>query len=673
MNAQLNGFFCELKRRKVYRVAVGYVVVGWLLIQIAATVFPPLELPSWALRLVVISVLAGFPIALVLAWAFDIGPEGIEVTRPAVADDCPPALRPRRRNIYMLAAVGVAVAVGAGLLLWPRTAGRKTDKSIAVLPFDNLSNDPDNAFFADGLHDDVLTSLANVGDLKVISRTSVLPYRGKTHNIREIGKELGVGAILEGSVRRSNNRIRLVVQLIDARTDQHLWAEDYDRDLTDVFAIQSALAQEIASQLKAKLSPDEKARMATKPTHNNEAYLLYVRARTLATGSDTEERQKAIPLFEQAIDLDPNFAAAHAQLSWLQSWIYFSIDPTPPRLEKARAAANEAMRLQPGLAESHLALGFFHYYCERDYERALKEFEIARRGLPNDANVIRAIGATERRQGNWESSTRNYKRAVSRNPQDAVLIRNLALNYLAVRDFARAAKTFDRAVALVPQDFEMQSLRAWVDVYWKGDFARFHALLAQSPTGPDTSPVAALARFNVQFFERKFDDALAALAKTPFENMRGETSTPLPKSFLAAQVHRAKGEAEQARLAYEQALPVAERALAASPGDASRHALVGLILAGLGRNEEALAAGRRAVEILPETKDAFNGPIMVISLSRILTITGAHDEAVATLQRSLATPGGITVNELRLDPTWDPLRTYPAFQKLVAQEPAPGR
>jgi TolB-like protein len=322
VNGQLNGFLCELRRRKVYRVAVTYVVVGWLLIQIGATVFPPLELPQWALRLLIVTVLAGFPIALVLGWAFDIGPRGIEVTPPAAAgDNCPPALRPRRANLYLLAGVGILVAVGVGFLVLPRFSARKLDRSIAVLPFDNLSNDPENAFFADGLHDDVLTSLANIGELKVISRTSVLPYRGKANNLREIGRALGVTAILEGSVRRSGNRIRLVVQLIDARTDQHLWAEDYDRELTDVFEIQSALAQEIAGQLKAKLSPDEKARMDAKPTENTEAYLLYVRARPIATGSDTEERKKAIPLYEQAIALDPTFALAYAQLSWLESWL----------------------------------------------------------------------------------------------------------------------------------------------------------------------------------------------------------------------------------------------------------------------------------------------------------------------------------------------------------------
>lgn len=386
---------------------------------------------------------------------------------------------------------------------------------------------------------------APIVDVATRSRTSVLPYRDKAkHNIREIGKALGVSSILEGTVRRSGNRIRLVVQLIDARTDQHLWAQDYDRELTDVFAIQSALAQEIAGQLKAKLSPDEKARMNTKPTQNHEAHMLFVRARPIATGSDTEERKKAIPLFEEAIKLDPTFALAHAQLSWLESWLYFSVDPSTARLEKARRAANEAMRLAPDLPQAHLAMGFLHYYGERDYARALSEFAIAQRGLPNDADIPRAIGAIERRQGKWEESTKSYREAVSLNPRDAVLIRNLALNYAATRDYSLAAETFDRAVALAPQDFEMNALRAWVDVHWKGDFTRFDKLLETAASSADASPVAALARFNVQFFQRRYDEALAALAKTPFENLRGATSAPLPKSFLAAQVHRVTGNAQ---------------------------------------------------------------------------------------------------------------------------------
>jgi TolB-like protein/Tfp pilus assembly protein PilF len=663
----VNGFFCELRRRKVYRVAAGYAVAAWLIIQVAATTFPALEFPPFILRAVIVAVLVGFPVALILGWAFDIGPRGIEKTPPAdPVEDCPPALRPRRLNIYVLGAIGVVVAAGVGFFLLPRTAGRSQEKSIAVLPFANWSNDPENAFFADGLHDDVITSLANIGELKVISRTSVLPFRGKTQSIREVAKALGVNTILEGSVRRVENRIKLVVQLIDARTDEHIWAQDYERELMDVFAIQSELAQDIAGQLKAKLSAVEKGRVEMRPTQDSEAHMLFVRARTLATGSDTEERKKAIPLFEQAIARDPSFALAHAQLSWLESWIYFSIDPTPAHLERARAAANEAIRLAPDLAESRVALGYIYYYGERNYERALQEFETARRSLPNDANVIRAIGAIERRQGKWEESTRNYRKAVSLNPRDAVLIRNLALNYVATRDYATAAKLFDRAASFAPNDFEIRALRAWVDVHWKADFKRFEELLGGAQNEADTNPVAALARFNVQTFQRKFDEALASLERLPFENMRGVTSAPLPKTFLAAQVYRMKGDAEKARAAYEQVLPLAERALADSPSDAARHVVVGLINAGLGRKEQALAAGHRAVEILPETKDAFNGPILKISLARIHTIIGQADEAISLLERSLQTPGGVTVNELRFDPTWDALRDHPRFQKLVS-------
>lgn len=646
--------------------------MSWVLVQVTAIVFPALELPAWTVRAVIMTLLAGFPVALVLAWAFDIGPHRFEATPSSSAPkDCPPALAPRRLNIYLLGAIGIGVAAIAGFILLPRAPVHRLDKSIAVLPFDNFSENKENEHFADGIQDDVITSLAKIGDLKVISRTSLMSYKGQAHNLKEIGRALGVGALLEGSVRREGDRVRVNVQLINAVTDEHLWAEMYERDLTDVFTIQSALAQEIAVQLKAKLSPDEKARVDQRPTQNGEAYLLYVQAQAIATGPDTEERKKAEPLFEKAIQLDPEFALAYARLSWLESWLYFSIDPAAAHLDKARAAANEAMRLQPDLPESHVALGFTYYYGERDYERALNEFATAQRRLPNDAGVYRAIGAIKRRQGQWKESTVQYRRAVSLNPKDAVLIRNLASNYLALRDYPTAAKMFDKAVALAPQDFEIKSLRAWVDVYWKGDFARFHQLLGDSAPEADSSPVEVLARFNVLFFERKFDEALAALAKSRWENMRGETSAPLPKSFLVAQVYHALGDADRARDGYEQALGMAERAVADSPADASRHALIGLIYAGLGRNEEALREGRRAVELLPETKDAFNGPLLVIVLARIQMFIGNQDEAIALLARSLAVPNGITANELRLEPTWDPLRQNPRFEQMLANAAVP--
>src|SRR6184192_13090 len=373
----MSGFFEELKRRKVYRVAIAYAVGSWALAQGLAQVLPVFDISNSVIRVVIALLLIGFPVALVLAWVFDVTSQGIRATStPSV-----PVAR-RRRNLIMLIAIGVIISVAAGFFLLPRASARKVDKSIAVLPFQNLSDEKENAYFADGMQDDILTNLSKIGDLKVISRTSVMSYRGSgTRNAREIGKALGVAALLEGSVRRVGNRVRVNVQLIDANNDEHVWAEDYDRDLTDVFAIQTDLAQKIASALQAKLSPNEKALLDHRPTQNPNAYLLFVQAHDWANRAEMfhDTSLKAEPLFEQAIKLDPNFAAAFAGLSMVESWVYHNSDPVPSRRQKARLNAEEALRLQPDLPEGHLALGFSYYYGDRDYERALAEFDIAKR------------------------------------------------------------------------------------------------------------------------------------------------------------------------------------------------------------------------------------------------------------------------------------------------------
>src|SRR5213592_4909378 len=331
----MSGFFEEVKRRKVYRVAAAYVIAAGGIIQLASAAFPAWELPNWALRLVIVLLLVGFPIALILAWAFDVTPQGIRATPSVTA----PRTH-RRRNVIMLVVTGVIVSAIAGFFLLPRiTSARKIDKSIAVLPFQNLSDEKENAYFADGMQDDILTNLSKIGDLKVISRTSVMSYRDAgLRSAREIGKALGVAALLEGSVRRIGNRVRVNVQLINANNDEHIWAEDYDRDLTDVFAIQTDLAQKIVSVLRAKLSPNEKARLDRRPTENPDAYLFFIQAEQYANGADmfSDDSRKAKQLLEQAIKLDPNFAAAFACLSTVESWAYHTFDPTPARRERAR-------------------------------------------------------------------------------------------------------------------------------------------------------------------------------------------------------------------------------------------------------------------------------------------------------------------------------------------------
>src|SRR5207253_457987 len=347
----MSGFFEELKRRKVYRVAIAYAVGSWALAQGLAQVLPVFDISNSVIRVVIALLLIGFPVALVLAWVFDVTPQGIKATPTIAAGGAH-----RRRNVMMLVATGVIISAAAGFFLLPRASARKIDKSIAVLPFENLSDEKGNAYFADGIQDDILTNLSKIGDLKVISRTSVMPYRGHTSNIREIAKTLGVSAVLEGSVRRECNRVRVNVQLINANNDEHLWANNYDRDLIDVFAIQTDLAHEIADALQAKLSPREKAQMERKPTENGEAYLAFVQAHNVHTAyEDIDKLKHGEQLYERAVQLDPKFALAFARYSQLESWILHTFDRTPARREKARTLAERALQLQPDLPEAHLA------------------------------------------------------------------------------------------------------------------------------------------------------------------------------------------------------------------------------------------------------------------------------------------------------------------------------
>ena len=669
-SSRLYGFFCELRRRKVWRVAAGYSVVGWLIIQFATTVLPALTLPNWTARLVIVLVLAGFPLALILAWAFDVGSDGIVRTpETEPVEPCPPSMPGRGRNIFTLALVGLLISAVIGYFVLRHTSSRNLEKSIAVLPFANFSDDPANAYFADGIQDDVLTNLAKISALKVISRTSVLPYRGQTHNIREIGKALNVATVLEGSVRREGKRVRINVQLIDASNDRHLWAQVYDRELTDMFAVQSELAHEIAGALKATLAPGEHERIVRKPTLNSDAYLLYQEAHEIFSRPDRhhDDLARVEELYEKAIQLDPNFALAQARLSHLESWMFYAVEPLPVRAEKARAAAAEALRVEPDLAESHLAMGYVHYYVDHDYEAALKELAIARGGLPNDPGVFRAMAAIQRRQGKWPESSASYAKAVSLDPRDPILLENMGMNYLAVRDYTTAARIFDRAIKAAPQTFTIRELRARVEFYSKGDLRPLQTLLAGWPENIDPNGTITLSRYNLKMYERKFEELLGILQRSPAERSRGETSAPISKEFLQATVYAVMKDEARARENFAAARIKAEKAVEESPDDGPRHALLGLIDAGLGRCDEAKAEAQRAVDLLPESRDAFDGPILVMSRARIHMMCGDLDTAFALLERSLQTPAGITVQELRLDPVWDPLRADPRLERLLTK------
>src|SRR6266516_278229 len=623
----MSGFFEEVKRRKVYRVAAAYLIAGGAIIQLASAAFPAWELPNWALRLVIVLLLIGFPIALILAWAFDLTAQGIKAAPTSGASGSH-----LRRNVITLVAAGVIISAAAGFFLLPRVSAHKVDKSIAVLPFESLSDEKENAYFADGIQDDVLTNLSKIGDLKVISRTSVMPYRGKASNVREIGKALGVGAILEGSVRRVGNRVRVNVQLICTETDEHLWAEDYDRELTDVFAIQTDLAQKIAGELKAKLSPDEKAQMERKPTENGEAYLAFVQAHDLQCAvEDFGKLKQSEQLYARAVELDPKFALALARYSQLESWIFHIYDPTRERRQKARVLAEQALQLQPDLPEAHLAMGFSYYYGDNNYDAAQKEFEIARRGLPNESEVYLALGAIQRRQGKWAESTVNLEKSASLNPKDSWPLQNLANNYQVLRNFDAANKTIDRGLQINPTEVGLWEIKSKLAFFEKGDLSvsekAFQTVKSMPMNDKDKLRVAG-SRADVFVLERKYQEGLREAENLPDDLLAPIHPAALDsKYFLIGFARKALQDEAGARAAFLKAKDLLEAQLKQSPDAAEMHIQLAKVLAHLGEKDAALAEARSATELVPESKDALGGPEITAGVAEVHAILGDNGRA----------------------------------------------
>ena len=594
-----------------------------------------------------------------------------------------------RRRSYVVALSLGAILLATGLLFslrgkvsWPSTArtsppggnttSTATAHSIAVLPFDNLSEEKENTYFADGIQGDILTNLSRIGDLKVISRRSVMSYRGKTSNVREIGKTLGVSTVLEGNVRRVGNRVRVNVELINAENEQAIWAENYDRDLTDVLAIQSDLAKKIASELQAKLSPVEKERLERKPTENSEAYLAFVQARNLQSAyEDLGRLKQSEQLFERAVELDPRYALALSRYSQLQSWVVHQFEGTPARREKARTLAERALQLEPDLPEAHLAIGFCNYYGDKNYDAALREFQIAQRGLPNEAEVYRGIGAIQRRQGKWTESTANLEKAVDLDPKDTWALQNLAFNYQMLRNFGAATKIIDLALKVDPKGLGLWEVKTSLAVSEKGDLGMAEKALAVMNSLPASSDEQkteiAIARKKILVLLRRYRELLEGMENVPDDVFVSTPGALGDKYYGIGTARKALHDEAAARTAFRKAQTILEAQLKQSPDDARGHALSAKVLACMGEREAALLEAQRAMELLPERKDAFGGQEITAAVAEVDAILSNNAHAIQILEGLLNRPSWVAVEGLKVDPVWDPLRNDPRFQALLSK------
>ena len=591
----------------------------------------------------------------------------------------PPALvwRWSRRN-PVLAGATTACALLAIAVIWLLreqfvtlpTIPSPPEKSIAVLPFQNLSKDPENAFFADGVQDEILTSLSRVADLKVISRTSVMGYKDTARrNLREIGQQLGVANVLEGSVQRTANRVRVNAQLVDARKDTHLWAQTYDGDLTDVFAIQSQIARSIADQLRATLSAGEKAAIAKAPTTNLAAYNLYQRALPLEYALPAHENLlEGISLLDEAVRLDPNFMLAYCALTRMHLTLYsYGYDHTPARRELADKALHNAERVDKDAGEVHLERGGYWFIGFRDYDRARVELELARRKLPNNPKIYFLTGLMDHRQARWTEATRNLERAVELDPRDMENVLVTAYHYQGLHQYAEAARMFERALAISPRDYSTRLGRAWLSVHERADTrplrSELDAILAEEP---DAGPKIADTLFLCAIIERDPAATARALAAIPAEGIPLSYDFVRPREWYVGYAAQTFGDLKLARTAFTDARAIVEKIVREQPDYAEAWSLLGRIDARLGRKEEAIKEGRRACELLPLSKDTWDAPWHLRTLAEIYAWVGEKGLAIEQLSTLPQPRNWIVYGELKLDPDWDPLRGDPRFEKIVA-------
>ena len=678
----------ELKQRKLVQWAVAYAAATFALLQGVDIVAQRFGWPESIERMLIIVAFIGFFVTVLLAWYHgERGAQKVSGTELLI--------------LSLLLALGggflwkfapgnsstvaaAAPAASAQASAQAATAKALDRKSIAVLPFENLSTEQENAFFASGMQDEILTRLAGIHDLKVISRTSTEQYASHPPNLKIVAEQLGVATVLEGSVQRADGKVRINLQLIDARSDSHLWAQNYDRDLKDVFAVQSDVAEKVADALKAHLLPAESARIASVPTQDQQAYDLYLRAnahdqRSIDTSAlATTELPLAIALYQQALAKDPGFALAAAMLAQAHMRTYWLFPPhSEERLAAAKAAAEQALALQPDLGEAHVALGLYWYYGHRDYTQALRQLDLARKTLPNSVSVEFYAAAIARRQGRWDDAIAGIQRAIVLDPRQSASINMLALTYQSLRRYADADRAFVRAVAVSHDPTDEQITQGLNTALWKGDLAPMRAALGSLTAGNDDYSGNASSFFQLAWWSRDYLAAIKTAQSDTAVNWNIFSNESLPRQLYLAWAYQAAGESTKAQPFYTELRAQMQAALLHRPDDPDMHLALGLAAAGLGLRDEAIREGRKAVTLMPMSRDALSAPTYVTYLAQLYMRVGEKDQAIDTLRQVLAGPSGgeaISPALLKLDPVWDPLRKDPRFLKLIADgEAAQGR
>ena len=686
-------FLTELKRRNVYRAAVAYGVVAWFLTQLTTQVFPFFELPNFAVRFVVIALAIGFPIAMLLSWLYELTPEGIVRT----GDLDPAQARSVQRaagRILDFIIIGVLLLVIAMLLVgrlpFYRQVGEVvSQKSIAVLPFENQSEEKTNAYFAEGIQDEILTRLSKIADLKVISRTSTQRYQSKPGNLAEIAKQLGVANILEGSVQKVADEVRINVQLISAQTDSHLWADTYDRKLTDIFGVESEIAKRIADSLQAKLTGREEQALAVKPTNNPEAYDAYLRGLAFEARSyfnySSDLVREASGFYERAVQLDPNFALAWARLSRANANLYFGrgVETTSARRDAAKSALEHAQKLEPNSPETLLALGYYQYWVLRDYGSAKTMFGRVSKVLPGSSEVPYALALVTRREGHWDQSIAYFERALAVDPRNVPLLMDSAETYAMLRQFPAGLKLYDRALDITPNDPD--GIGAKASIYQAQGNLQEAAKLLVGVNAHTPSQLLFETKIVQLRLERNLGEAIrllqARLAQFHFASEIDKGSDHVALAFtqrLAGDTAGAKITAEPTRNTLEHLYrDQSGNFQAGAPRARADLALhLSLAYAVMGEEDSAIKTAERAIMLLPRANDAAAGPVYEENLALIETMVGETSPAISALTQLLQMPysswyygpAPITPALLSLDPIWDPLRADPAFQKLCEEK-----